>query len=227
MSLIDLNREWSMWYSHFAAYCILLTVNIEADAEHVRRTKSTGISQLNPVRDLRGIEGFKSLISGQLSRFHHSRPDSKFVRRMRHIRKKAQPHEKKWRKRVGVEPAGDRKTCRPPVLKITRDVLMGYESFLFYMISQPLTRRGILIGSDGSRPVLNIELSRFYHSGMTRKASVRSGQCTFDANAGSGHSNAHRGERCRRRSFIASSADPRNKKKRVGNVEKSLSRTRQ
>ena len=33
-------------------------------------------------------------------------------------------------------------------LKITRDVLMGYESFLFYMISQPLTRRGILIGSE-------------------------------------------------------------------------------
>ncbi len=22
-----------------------------------------------------------------------------------------------WRKRVGVEPTGDRKTCRPPVLK--------------------------------------------------------------------------------------------------------------
>jgi hypothetical protein len=25
----------------------------------------------------------------------------------------------KWRKRVGVEPTGDRITCRPPVLKIT------------------------------------------------------------------------------------------------------------
>ncbi len=27
------------------------------------------------------------------------------------------PKVQKWRKRVGVEPTGDRKTCRPPVLK--------------------------------------------------------------------------------------------------------------
>jgi hypothetical protein len=33
--------------------------------------------------------------------------------------------------------------CRPPVLKITRSVLTGYENSLLYMILQPLTRNGL------------------------------------------------------------------------------------
>ena len=46
----------------------------------------------------------------------------------------------KWRKRVGVEPTGDRVTCRPPVLKITWCVLNGCENLLLYLILQPFTR---------------------------------------------------------------------------------------
>ena len=37
---------------------------------------------------------------------------------------------------MGVEPTGDRKTYRPPVLKITTSVLTGFENFLSYLILQ-------------------------------------------------------------------------------------------
>ena len=40
---------------------------------------------------------------------------------------------------MGVEPTGDGVTRRPPVLKNTRSVLIGYENFLLYLILQPLT----------------------------------------------------------------------------------------
>jgi hypothetical protein len=51
--------------------------------------------------------------------------------------------EKKWRKRVRVERTGDGQTRRPPVLKITQYVLIGYENSLLYSIPQPLTNRVI------------------------------------------------------------------------------------
>jgi len=51
--------------------------------------------------------------------------------RMRRARMVSRKHLKtKWRKRVGVEPTGDRVTCRPPVLKITQCVLMRLENLL-------------------------------------------------------------------------------------------------
>jgi hypothetical protein len=40
---------------------------------------------------------------------------------------------------VGVEPTGDGKIRRPPVLKIIQCVLIGYENALLYLIIQPLT----------------------------------------------------------------------------------------
>ena len=49
--------------------------------------------------------------------------------------------EKQWRKRVGVEPTGDGVTRHPPVLKNISGVLIGYENFILYLISQPLTSR--------------------------------------------------------------------------------------
>jgi len=49
-----------------------------------------------------------------------------------------QPTGNKWRKRVRVERTGDRKTCHPPVLKITSDVLIGSENSLLYSILQQL-----------------------------------------------------------------------------------------
>jgi hypothetical protein len=57
---------------------------------------------------------------------------------------------KLWRvnglaERVGVEPTGDRKTCRPPVLKITRSVLTRYENSLIYLICQPVTNPAIRV----------------------------------------------------------------------------------
>jgi len=42
---------------------------------------------------------------------------------------------------VGVEPTGDGVTRHPPVLKNISGVLIGYENFILYLISQPLTSR--------------------------------------------------------------------------------------
>ena len=66
-----------------------------------------------------------------------------------------------WRKRVGVEPTGDRKTCRPPILKIIQCVLTGHENSLPYLILQRLTRTEFF---DPIRLIMIIELLRFYHS---------------------------------------------------------------
>jgi hypothetical protein len=41
---------------------------------------------------------------------------------------------------VGVEPTDDGISRRPPVLKITRDVLIRYENSLLYLILQPFTK---------------------------------------------------------------------------------------
>jgi hypothetical protein len=49
---------------------------------------------------------------------------------------------------VEVEPTGDRKTCRPPVLKITQCVLTGYENSLLYLISQTAYQKRVLIRFD-------------------------------------------------------------------------------
>lgn len=65
---------------------------------------------------------------------------------------------------MGVEPTGDGVTRHPPVLKNTSGVLIGYENFLLYLISQPLTSQTLLTRSADSVRVMNIELSRFYHS---------------------------------------------------------------
>ena len=54
--------------------------------------------------------------------------------------------ETNWRKRVRVERTGDTKRCRPPVLKITRWVLIGSENSLLYSILCALSRDR---GSDG------------------------------------------------------------------------------
>ena len=45
----------------------------------------------------------------------------------------------KWRKRMGVEPSGNT-TRYPPLLKITRGVMIRLEDFLLYLILQRLTR---------------------------------------------------------------------------------------
>jgi len=47
------------------------------------------------------------------SRFAERRLNLKVTPRFNQL----QPIEDKWRKRVGVEPTSDRKTCHPPVLK--------------------------------------------------------------------------------------------------------------
>jgi hypothetical protein len=71
---------------------------------------------------------------------------------------------------VGVEPTGDRKTCRPPVLKITQPVLTGYENSLLYRFVNRLPE----MRSDPFCPTLthlNMEVSRFYQSSFRSRRS--------------------------------------------------------
>jgi hypothetical protein len=42
---------------------------------------------------------------------------------------------------MGVEPIGDRKTCHPPVLKITECILTRCENFVRYLILPAFTRK--------------------------------------------------------------------------------------